>query len=137
MQFLLSKSLQRLSKLYIRSIAKELPGFQIDYKLDVILLLASRKGHITQKEMAEMLQIDKSRMAVVIEGLNKSNYIYTEKNPVDRREHFVFLTDTGKDIVPVIQAGIEKVNNQINQHLDKQHLDYFYSTLQQMELNLT
>jgi len=137
MQFLLSKSLRRLSRLYSRSIAKELPDLQIEYKLDVILLLASKKEHITQKEMAKILQIDKSRMAIIVGGLNQSNYIYTERNPADRREHFVFLTDKGKEIVPVIQAGIERVNDQINKQLDKQHLDYFYYTLLQMELNLT
>jgi len=72
----------------------------------------------------------------LIDRLNNEQYIYTERNPADRREHFVYLTDKGKLLMPIIQQAIDKVNTSINKHLSEQNLNSFYATLHQMEQNL-
>ena len=136
MQFLLSKSLRRLSRLYGQALIKVMPELHLEHDADILLLLASSSEVHTQKEICETLQFDKSRVAILIEGLKQKGLIYTERNPADRRSHFVFLTGKGKDIVPEIQEAIDKVNCMINQQLDKTHLDYFYATLFQMQSNL-
>jgi DNA-binding MarR family transcriptional regulator len=136
MQFLLSKSLRRLSKLYSRAIVKVLPDLQLEHYAEIILILASTDRTLTQKELAELIQVDKSRVAVLIEGMTRNGFVYTEQNSADRRAHFVYLTDKGKDSVPKIQEAIEQVNSMINQRMDKTQLDHFYATLFQMQSNL-
>ncbi len=136
MQFLLSKSLRRLSRLYSRAIVKVLPDLRLEHYAEIILILASTEHTLTQKELAELFQVDKSRIAVLIEGMTRDGFVYTERNSADRRAHFVYLTGKGKDSVPKIQEAIEQVDNMINRQLDKTHLDCFYATLCQMQSNL-
>lgn len=136
MQFLLSKSLRRLSRLYSRAIVKVLPDLQLEHYAEIILLLASTDHTLTQKELAELFQVDKSRIAVLIDGMTRNGFVYTEQNSADRRAHFVYLTGKGKESVPKIQEAIDEVNRMISQQLDKTHLEYFYATLFQMQSNL-
>jgi DNA-binding MarR family transcriptional regulator len=136
MQILLSKSLRRLSRLYSRAIVKVLPDLRLEHYAEIILLLASTQHTPTHKELAELFQVDKSRIAVLIEGMTKNGFVYTEQNVADRRAHFIYLTNRGKESVPKIQEAIEQVNHMINKQVDKTHLDHFYETLFKMQSNL-
>ena len=136
MQFLLSKSLRHLSRSYSRAIVKVLPDLQLEHYAEIILLLATVKHEVTQNELAELCQVNKSRIAVIIYEMKINGFVYTELNSADRRAHFVYLTNKGRDSVPKIQEAIDEVNKVINQQLDKTHLEYFYATLFQMQSNL-
>jgi len=136
MQHLLSKNLRRLSRLYNKTISKELPNFDSEYYAEILLIVSSNQQPTAQKTLVEHLHLDKSRIAILIDHLNKDQYTYTERNPADRREHFVYLTDKGKLLMPIIQQAIDKVNTSINKHLSEQNLNSFYATLHQMEQNL-
>ena len=137
MQILLSKNLRRLSKLYNRTISRELPVLQPEYFIEIIIFLSSRHETVTQKELADYLQVDKSRVAIMVDELTRQLYVFTERNPKDRREHFVFLTEQGSLLVPLILSAINKVNALISKELNEDSLDYFYATLIKMEQNLT
>lgn len=137
MQILLSKNLRRLSKLYNRTISRELPVLQPEYFIEIIIFLSSRHETVTQKELADYLQVDKSRVAIMVDELTRQLYVFTELNPKDRREHFVFLTEQGSLLVPLILSAINKVNALISKELNEDSLDYFYATLIKMEQNLT
>jgi DNA-binding MarR family transcriptional regulator len=137
MQLLLSKNLRRLSRLYTRTIARELPVFQPEYFADILLFLSSRTNPATQKELADYLQVDKSRMVIMIEELTRQEYVFIERNPKDRREHFVFLTEQGELLVPIIRSAIDKVDAVLYKELNKDLLNCFHSTLLKMEQNLT
>jgi DNA-binding MarR family transcriptional regulator len=137
MQHLLSKNLRRLSRLYNKTISKELPNFDSEYYAEILLIVSSNQQPTAQKTLVEHLHLDKSRVAILIDHLNKDQYTYTERNPADRREHFIYLTDKGKRLMPIIQQAIDKVNTSINKHLSEQNLNCFYATLLQMEQNLT
>jgi DNA-binding MarR family transcriptional regulator len=134
MQFLLSKSLRQLTKLYTKAIVTELPGLSSEYCVQLILLLASQRKPVAQMELALALQVDESRIISFVESLLKDSYISTEQ---DSDGHFVSLTAKGRELVPVIQCAMDKVNTIINKHIDKDDLNSFYYTLQQMSENLT
>ncbi|MEO6520628.1 MAG: MarR family transcriptional regulator [Mucilaginibacter sp.] len=136
MQFLLSRKLQRLTRLYHAVIARELPDFNSENYGEIILILFSQEVPLTNKELSEHLQLDKSRVAVLTDYLAKHEYIYTEVNREDRREHFVYLTEKGKLVAPVIQAAVQKVNGILHEEVEQHHLVSFYMTLKQMERNL-
>ena len=134
MQFLLTKSLRQLTKLYMKAIAIELPGLSSEYCAQLILMLASQGKPVAQKELAQALQVDESQIASFVESLSKDGYISTEQNS---GSHFVSLTVKGRELVPVIQRAMDKINIIINKHVDKDDLNSFYYTLQQMSENLT
>jgi len=136
MQHLLSKNLRRLTRLYDSLILKELPNIGSEYYAEILLLVSSNQQPLAQKTVAEHLHLDKSRVAILLYQLNKDQYTYTKRNPVDRREHFVYLTDRGKLLIPIIRQAIDKVNTLVSKQLGEQHLSSFYVTLRQMEQNL-
>lgn len=136
MQLLLSKNLRRLSTLYTRTITRELPVFQPKYFIDILLFLSSRTSPATQKELADFLQVDKSRVVIMIDELTRQEYIFTQRNPKDRREHFVFLTGQGNLLVPIIRSAIYKVDAVLYKEFNKDLLNCFHSTLLKMEQNL-
>lgn len=133
---LLSKKLRRLSTLYIKAIAKDLPEPHTEYLAELLIVLSSRNIPISQKELATYMHIDKSRIAMMIEQLNNLHYVYIEKNAADRRKHCIFLTNRGKKLVPGIQRTIAKVNEIIEHGINPAHLEQFYATLLQMEQNV-
>jgi DNA-binding MarR family transcriptional regulator len=136
MKFLLSRKLQRLTRLYHLIIAKELPGFISENFGELILILYSFDKPLTNKDLTIHLQLDKSRVAVLTDQLTQLGYIFIQVNPDDRREHFVHLTEKGKQAAPIIQQAIKKVDGVLHGQLEQQQVISFYKTLQQMEHNL-
>lgn len=132
-----SKELRRLNKLYMKLIARELPEPHTEYMAEMILILAYRQGSVTQKELSICMQVDKSRMVMMVEELNKLNYLFVERNPSDRREHFINLTDQGKKLVPVIEKAIKQVDDIAHRHLAESTIRHFKNTIRQIEQNLT
>jgi DNA-binding MarR family transcriptional regulator len=136
MQLLFSKRLRRFSRLYTRVIVRELPELPNECFIEVLQILSDTANAITQKELADILQVDKSRIATMVDDLISLGYIFTEKNPVDRRAHFVFLTEKGSAFIPVVKTVISKVNSMLCHELNPELLDTFNSTLSKMEQNL-
>lgn len=134
---LLSKELRRLIRLYARLIAKELPEPHTEYMAEMILILAHKGHSMTQKELTVCMQVDKSRMVMMVEELNKLNYLFVVRNPLDRREHFIQLTEKGKRLVPIIETAIKQVNKVVHQHLATSAIVRFEDTIRQIEQNLT
>jgi DNA-binding MarR family transcriptional regulator len=137
MQFPLSKRLLHWGKLYNKLIARELPEIQSDDDIIMLSILFSNKDKITQKELAELLSVDKSRISIMVFSLVERGYVYIERNQADRREHHVSLTAEGTALIPAIQKAIDKVNQQIIKNLDEHSLLSFYHVLAQMEDNLS
>lgn len=137
MQFLLSKSFRQLSRSYSKAISVVLPELRLEHFADILLVLGSGNRPYNNKELSEMLLLDKSRISILIYGLMNMDLVNTSQDKEDRRKHVIMLTDKGKEIIPMIQHAIESVNTAINQQLDQTQLDHFYSTLVQMQRNLS
>jgi DNA-binding MarR family transcriptional regulator len=84
-----------------------------------------------------MLDLDKSRVAVVIQKLVILQYVFTERNPDDRRAHFVSLTESGRKLLPVIKQAVADMDLALSQHLSETQLIQFHSTLWQITQNLS
>jgi MarR family transcriptional regulator for hemolysin len=137
MQFLLSKKLLHIGKLYNKLIVKELPEIQSDYDIVILSVLFSNRDKVTQQDIAQILNVDKSHIAALIYSLVQREYLCLERNPLDRREHHVSLSEKGRLLIPQIQQAIDKVNDQLNLKLDRSSLLSFYAVLMQMETNLS
>lgn len=56
----------------------------------------------SQDFIAEHLGIDKSNVARTARKLEDNGYILRELSPTDRRQYCMYLTDKGKELLPVI-----------------------------------
>lgn len=90
-------------------INKKLEDYDIGSGQHDFLYVISNNEGITQKELSNLLNIGKATTAKVVKKSIKNGYIKREKNMEDKRFYRIYLTDKGKQIVPIINSTFEEM----------------------------
>lgn len=101
-----------------------------------LLLIDEHSENLTQKALAELLQVDKSFMVGMIDYLTNSGYVYREINADDRRQHVIKLTDKAKETIPEINQSIYNVNQKAFKNLSDEKINQFYEMIKALQTNL-
>ncbi|MDN5286926.1 MAG: hypothetical protein JWR38_3200 [Mucilaginibacter sp.] len=133
---LISHGLRRINYLYNKKLSKELSAFELDHHFEVLLVLATQEKPVTQNKLAELLQIDKSRTAVIVFDLEKRGLVQIKINPDDRRQHYVSLSPTALTSIPNIKVSIEKINQLAEAGIEQQKLSTFFEVSEMIQQNL-
>ncbi|MDP9081432.1 MAG: MarR family transcriptional regulator [Bacteroidota bacterium] len=133
---LISQRLKRINHLYTKMISKELSAFELEHHFEVLLALASQEKPVTQNKLAELLQVDKSRMAVIVFELEKRGMMQISVNPNDRREHYVSLSPSAINSIPHIELSVEKINQLAEAGIERQKLMTFFEVSEMIQQNL-
>lgn len=133
---LISINLRQINHLYKKMLAKELLEHELDQHFEVLWMLAAQKQPITQNKLAELLQIDKSRVVHVVFDLEKRKLVEVSLNPSDRREHYVSLSASARRSMLFIEQGIEKINSVAREGIPEDKLDTFFEVSEQIQQNL-
>lgn len=133
---LISKNLRKINYLYTKVLSKELSALHLDQHFEVLLLLDNQEHPLTQNKLAELMQIDKSRMANIIFYLEKKELIYIKRNPADRREHYVYLSSAAKTSIPQIEKTVEKINEIAATGITQEKLGVFFEVSETIQQNL-
>ena len=133
---LISKSLRQINHLYKKIIIKELSAIELDHHYEALLVLATQEQPITQNRLAELLQIDKSRMVNMIHYLEDKKMVYIERNPADRREHYVYLSSSAEKFIPAIERTVEKINELAKFGIAQEKLMAFFEVSEMIQQNL-
>ncbi|MBN7773490.1 MarR family winged helix-turn-helix transcriptional regulator [Clostridium aminobutyricum] len=70
---------------------------------DFFFVISNHEG-LSQKELSERLHIGKSTTAKAVKNLVNSGYITREQDEYDRRYYRLYLTEKGKQIVPIVRS---------------------------------
>jgi len=132
----ISKILNRIARLYTNSLSQFLAGLDIDRYFDVLLILSVQCEPVTQKTLAVLMHIDKSRIVTILDYLNQKGYILVEQNPKDRREHFISLSDKGRSSIPSIKDAVRKNDDLMACGIRQNVFAKCLETLSVMETNL-
>ena len=122
--------------MYNKKLSKELSAFELDHHFEVLLVLATQEKPVTQNKLAELLQIDKSRTAVIVFDLEKRGLVQIKINPDDRRQHYVSLSSTALTSIPNIELSIEKINQLAEAGIEQQKLSTFFEVSEMIQQNL-
>jgi len=125
-----------LSKIYMEVFSKRLNSISIDKNFYVMLLIHENNERLTQKDIATMLQIDKSSMVRITDYLCENNYIVRSVNKSDRRAQVLKLTESGLNAIPEIQKSVLETNASAVIGIEPSDLDNFYTILDTMYQNL-
>jgi DNA-binding MarR family transcriptional regulator len=90
--FLLGKLSQRL----IRQAEAALSGLGLQTKQVGVLTLISDSGPMSQKEIGDRLEIDRTTMVSLVDGLERDELVARKPDSSDRRAFLVTLTAKGK-----------------------------------------
>jgi DNA-binding MarR family transcriptional regulator len=125
-----------LSKKYLSALSKMVAQLSIDRYHYVLILLDSYDENLTQKALAEILNIDKSYMATILDYLEEKGFVIREKNPNDRREQLIKLTKLAQISIPVIKEAIKKLNDRAFHNICQSNKELFNEILSTIQENL-
>ncbi len=125
----LSRRFGLLSKSGFEILAHQLSHLDLDRYFFHILVLAESARMLTQKELAEVVDFDKTAMVRVVDYLTEKGYLERKVNPEDRREQFVVLTAKGRRDAPKIKAAVIKVNQSAMRGISPEKARIFLSCL--------
>ncbi|WP_183559674.1 MarR family winged helix-turn-helix transcriptional regulator [Mucilaginibacter sp. SP1R1] len=133
---LISYKLKKINYLYNKILSKELSASKLEHHFEVLLVLATQESPVTQNRLAELLQIDKSRTAIIVFDLEKRGLIQININPNDRRQHYVSLSSSALTYIPHIEVTIEKINQLAEAGIERQKLTTFFEVSEMIQQNL-
>lgn len=133
----LANPLLAVSKKYLNVLSKMVHQLSIDRYHYVLVLIDSYEHPLTQKALAEILNIDKSYMVTILDYLEERNYILREKNPQDRREQLIILTTKAKKDIPAIRDSIAILNDASLENLSIEQKKTFCEVLTIISDNLS
>lgn len=100
-----------------------------------LIAVAKREG-LSQKDLTEIFHIDKATTAKALRKLEEHDYIRRESNPEDRRCHKLFLTETGRNIIPTLKDVLHEQTVILSRGISADELNVVYTALDKMEQNI-
>ena len=133
----LAQSLISVTKKYLSSFSKEVPELAIDRYQHILVLIDDHQESLSQKALAELLQIDKSFMVNILDYLTEKGYVLRERNPNDRREQLIKLTPLARKDTPLIREAICNLNSRSLKNLSAKDVQTFNTVLRTIQANLS
>jgi MarR family transcriptional regulator, transcriptional regulator for hemolysin len=132
----LANFLISITKRYMHDLSGRLLHLSIDRYHSVLVLIDNHPDNLSQKALAEILQIDKSYMVTILDYLEGKGYVLRKKNPNDRREQLITLTAKARFDIPHIREAIKEQNRIALRNLTEKQLNIFHQTLGIIKENL-
>jgi DNA-binding MarR family transcriptional regulator len=117
-------------------ISAELAPYRVGSGQYIFLMAIASQQPITQKALSEKLFIDKTTTAKAIMKLEAEGYVRREPDPADNRYHLLYLTDSGREVVPKVQEALARVKNKTRNGISDAEYDLFLSLLKTVLRNL-
>ena len=108
----------------------EAAGFSL-YDYSVMALLADGKCE-AQTSIADMLQLDRSQLVGMLDGLEERGLIERRRDPSDRRRHRVTLTAAGERELAKLRAIVKGIEEEFLAPLDTESREILYRLLSRL-----
>ena len=112
-------------------------NFSITHEQLVILKIMSCNEGISQKELAEKLDRDKTSIARSINVLEKDHKVVRVNNMEDKRINSLYLTKDGKELLNEMQPIFEDLKNEIQKGFTDDEIENVVSFLKKITGRLT
>lgn len=113
--FLLAKSYQRAFAI----MKEEIDRYDLTPPQFGLLAFLWKEDGLTQVELAERGQIDRTTLGGLVDRLVKIGFVERKVHPTDRRAYKIYLTDSGKNIqLQLSECGynaLKKLTNGLNE----------------------
>jgi DNA-binding MarR family transcriptional regulator len=80
---------------------------------NVLNLLASSDGGMSQREIGDVLVVDRSNVTGLVDRMEKAGWVRRATHPTDARAHQVKLTTTGRRLFNKVQPSYHAVIGQV------------------------
>lgn len=88
-------------------------------QFNVLNLLGKAKEGLSQRELSDLLLVDRSNVTLLLDRMEKRGWIIRQDDPKDRRVYRVILTKLGKAlwlrVLPIYHRAIGKIMKNLSQ----------------------
>ncbi|MFH1321449.1 MAG: MarR family transcriptional regulator [Bacteroidota bacterium] len=135
----LGRLLGHTAKSYLGAISKKLSHLEMDshFHIHIIVVIDKTDGTLSQQEIANALQLDKTSVLRIIDNLSEKGFVKRTKKPDDRRAYIIKLTDMGKRLLPRIYKAVDELNKEALSGLTGKQIKAFYSVLEAINKNIS
>lgn len=114
---------------------EHLNGYQLKPADSVVLHTMRKKGRCNQESLCDIVDIDKGRMARILEHLEERHFIKRIVNPSDKREKLIELTDEGLEMLQVIDTLFEEWNERCFADFTEEEQEEYQGYLERIAKN--
>jgi MarR family transcriptional regulator for hemolysin len=132
----LGRSMGLIAKRYIGIMYKRLSHLDIGANFLVLMLIDMTESTLTQQELADLSEMDKTNMVRTIDALQDKGLVEREQKPADRRAYVIKLTPNGKKTIPIIKKTTRTLNNKALHGLSESQVKSFYKILETISKNI-
>ncbi|WP_428662682.1 MarR family winged helix-turn-helix transcriptional regulator [Runella sp.] len=133
---LLTFNINQVSHLFIRKVNRELSksgsSLQVEQFPILFLLAHSTEGSLSQQDIANFLQKDKSGIQRSIRTLERDGYLRITADDNDRRKNLVQLTPAGKLTIEKISEKAAAINQEITSRLTPEEVSTMLTLLRKI-----
>ncbi len=112
-------------------------NFSITHEQLVILKIMSCNEGISQKELAEKLDRDKTSIARSITILEKDHKVVRINNKEDKRVNSLYLTKEGKELLDDLQPLFDNIKNEIQEGFTDEEIANAVSFLKKITMRIS
>ncbi|MDP9603464.1 MarR family transcriptional regulator [Variovorax sp. NFACC27] len=109
-------------------------GFGITHREWGMIGMLAQIGEITSSAFAERLQLDRVRTSRGLRSLSEKKLVERRRDADDGREVHVRLSATGRELCDALFPRIARLNMDLLEGIDEEHLDIFLECLRRLEL---
>ena len=96
------------------------------------LLSAAQTGEYTQKELADMVGLDKTTMVVTVDELERAGLAERVPSATDRRARIIRVTPAGKRVVQKGELIVQEIQRDVLASLPERDAERFIATLERL-----
>ncbi len=116
-------------------INKKLNKYNIGSGQYIFLYCISESEGITQKELSELINIDKATTAKAIKKLEEEKYIRRQQDENDKRNLKIYLTEKGQEFIPILKNELKEITEILSKGMSKEEILLADSLLERMLKN--
>jgi DNA-binding MarR family transcriptional regulator len=117
-------------------VSARLKPFGIGSGQYIFLLTIFANEGISQKALSEQLAIDKATTAKAVGKLETLGYVVRKTSPFDNRYNLLYLTDSGKLIVPKVKKILNELTGLSLAEVSDEEYSLMMNTLQKLLFNI-
>lgn len=100
------------------------------------LFAIARRGPLTQKDLAEELEIETPTLVRVLDGMEKQDLIQRSEDATDRRAKRIDMTPAGRDTFKRVHALAGELRGQIAEEISAEDIETALSVVRRLMRNM-
>lgn len=118
-------------------ISARLEPYRIGSGQYIFLITIAQQEGISQKALSHELLIDKTTTAKAISKLEAEGYICRVTDPADNRYNLLYLTESGKAVMPKVKEVLDNLREQSRIGVDDKEYELMLTLLQKVLSNVS